>query len=398
MADFFVKSNGSDINNGTTWSLAKATVQAGLTLCTTAGDRCVVAAGRYYEKNLAPASAGTRAAPKTLIGDYNGTITDGGALTSGATGYITIDASVQSGNKGWDHTAFIVASSNNWAYWNIKAVRCTGGSQNIIGAVTQWTVNDSIIVEDCTFESSTFTALNFSNWKIDAAYPIYFKRCIIVCSQLNIANPAQSSGVYFFCNGNNGSNTPSATPNVIFERCMILGLGVGIFYESSVSGGAGNTEFRNCTVGTISMYTDNTTFTGLYYRGSTTSGVTTVFKDCFLRSMREKGSSSTALTPTYTNCKKYFETAIASDMSQNPSLLPILYLAPDSALIDTDTAGSSQPYPDLFGQTAMYGSDDDFGAQEFVATRYPKEPTMNPGTGNVKTINGIAVTNIKTII
>ena len=94
MSNYFVKKTGSDANNGTTWALAKATVQAGFNLCTVAGDILYVAPGRYFEYNVDPPSAGTRASKKSFVGDWNSIVQDGGGNLSGvAQGYVIIDAS-----------------------------------------------------------------------------------------------------------------------------------------------------------------------------------------------------------------------------------------------------------------------------------------------------------------
>jgi len=199
MASYFVSKLGSNANNGTTWALAKLTIQAGLSLCTVAGDILYVAPGRYNEQSVFPPSAGTRAAKKSWIGDWMSNTADSGGNFSGvAPGFIYCDATKQTGTKGFSTTvSFTAVSKNEWAYWNVKNLYFTGGFYGfIVYALTGGTAHDGVTYENLVSESwGNEKSIQVGNWNIDsdAGASITLNNCISVT---RMANTVYSSGFY----------------------------------------------------------------------------------------------------------------------------------------------------------------------------------------------------------
>lgn len=384
MASYFVKtsgSGGSDANNGTTWALAKATVQAGLTLCTTAGDNLYVAPGRYYEVNLDPHSAGSRAAPKSFIGDWTSTIADGGTNLSGvAPGYVILDASKQTGNKGFSMANSVMKlSTDKWVYWNVKNFFMTGGLYCfLIWPLTSTISHDSVTYENIIGWSTGDKGFQIGNCKIDSdtGTAITINNCIGISQGTLGANSIYEAGLYL--------QTPTATqytnPSFIFNRCFFRGNNTG-FTTASNSVNRIRATFNNCTIMAaqprVSHYAiHNVVADGTY--------CFFIFNDCFISGYRASVSGVTAAgtTSTFNRCKFYVSD---TDPAQTSLLSPPLHgelftLMAGASIVDANSSNGT--FPDIWGN-AMYGNAD-FGAQELQLNQqlvYPMASLYSTSTG-----------------
>ena len=356
---YFVKTTGNDNNAGTTWALAKATVQGCMNLCTVAGDRCVVAAGTYYETGITPGGPGARGTLSELYGDMDNTVADGGANYSGVAGYIKLDASLQSGNKGIG-TAANTAASNNWVYWNITNIWFAGGQGLFMRPASGAGTSDGTTYSKCIFEAPA-GGNRWDGFTVDSdSYsPHTFDRCIF------------QSG-YRDANGYNSSMITSAqkstafttNPQVVFKNSIFVGP------NNLIGSNGGVTEYtyisiQNCTLysvvnsGTLESYG----FYGansLYYKANITDSII----------VAKTGLSLLTTINTNTNNTTYF--LASSTASSSPLLPPIPLMFPGSTVIDTLSTGLAT---DIWGN-ARSGSTREPGAQEYQAGDYPIEPNM----------------------
>jgi len=370
MSNYFVKKTGSDANNGTTWALAKATIQAGFNLCTVAGDFLYVAPGRYFEKSIIPPSAGTRASKKSFVGDWNSIIQDGGGNFSGVTqGYVIIDASKQTGTKGYSTTLYCTNTSNNWAYWNIKNLVCTGGAFGLlIYAATGGTATDGTTFENIITESWYEKGLQLGNWTVnpDTGAPITIKNCI----GIGKINSATYGGGAYVDNTNAGTLVTGYC--YVFERCYFKGTQNGFVYAAGVNNRM-RIKMSNCAI--ISSQPGYANAAVIFNNLSTNNAAYSQidFYDCiFVGFKRDITAGGGAGNHTYTRCKFYLseaETVATSEIQ--PLLWPgIDYLYPGSPIVDANS--NNGVFPDIFGNSQQGNAD--FGAQELMTGVYLREP------------------------
>lgn len=378
MADFFVKTNGNDANNGTTWALAKLTVQAGLNLCTTAGDRCVVAAGKYMGSSnygLTAPSAGTRASPKTLIGDWGGTIADGGSNYSGVTGYVILDASSYSGSSYGPSTNKNINGSNNWAYWNLEGIWFTGGAGCRFSGSSQ-TVNDSISIKKCIFEGFLGPALELYYWTTDpdTYAPITIERCILLSRWGGNGN--YSNALYVALT--NKQTSHYTNPQIKIIRSVLWGEKYAICYEETASRYL-KMQIQNSLVGT-SFSASSLQAQAAWTNSASGMALAIIYDDCLVCTGGFwQGSGS--YVGTYNDTASYL-CGNGGDRTGTPTLPYAILLWPGSNAVDTDSTPTSTTFPDLLGTAAVVGTQD-YGAQELESGKYLKEPTMSypPGGG-----------------
>jgi hypothetical protein len=367
MADFFVKVGGSDANNGTTWALAKATIQAGLNLCTTAGDRCVAAPGVYFEVGIYPPSAGARGTNKHLYGDWDCRVADGGGLFSGAVpGYIVIDGSVQTGNFGRSGSSApysVLRDSNNWAYWDLSNLYvCGGGVSLYIQPSSGNPANDGVTFTNILTDSADRNV--FANWTIDpdTYSPITFKRCLFLTRRSSSTNQ-YNTGISLI---GIKSSSYYTNPQFEFERCYLIGISAPFYL------GGGSTSYtfarlKNCSCIAITASPSESNSWGFYGLSATYNKVDVY--DSYV----EARNRDSGVTISETRVQTYFANNIAaSTLSQYPLMAMLPFLFRGSPLI-----GASSGYglfPDFFG-VPVKGAEDT-GAQEFVTGVYPKPPTM----------------------
>jgi len=372
MSSYFVKKTGSDANNGTTWALAKATVQAGFNLCTVAGDILYVAPGRYFEYNVDPPSAGTRASKKSFVGDWNSTVQDGGGNTSGILqGYVIIDASKQSGGTlGFRYVSAaspIKQGSNNLAYWNIKNLVCTGGQNGfLIWAASSGAAHDGVTYENILGDAWYDKGLQCGNWAVDSdtGATITFKNCIGISRLYYVG---YGSGAYI----DHPVATLRTNPNYTFTRCFLHGLNTGLSYVAN-SANKLRVTFNNCTI--IASQTHAASL-ALYNAASDAGAANNVmtYNDCFISGHKiSLAAGGGCGNHVFNRCKFYASDTEATQTSeiQPPLWTGIDYLYPGSTAIDTNS--NNGVFPDLFSNVQRGNAD--FGAQEYVAGYYLREP------------------------
>ena len=367
MADYFVKNGGSDANNGSTWALAKATILAGMNLCGSAGDRCVVAPGVYYEVGITPPSAGSRGNNKVLYGDWGCAVADGGGLFSGAApGYVTVDSSVQSGNKGRGSSGVPYATfgaSNNWAYWDMKNFFVCGGGNGFDISGTGSPANDGVTFENLIIDSGYQN--NFAGWIIDpdAYSPVTFRNCVLFCRR-NHATLPYNVGLYF-----NGLKSTSyyTNPQFVFERSVLVGI-FSPFYMDCANTRYTYAHMKNCSLIAIANAPADGNNSYGYSGASNTYAKVDVY-DSYVNAQNK----SLNITVNETRVQTYFaNNLVASTLSRYPVLPFIPYLFPQSPLVGANSGNGV--FPDLFGVPIRGNAD--YGAQELVAGVYPKPPTM----------------------
>lgn len=124
-ADWFVDStNGNDGNNGTTWALAKATLNAGLALVDGVGQTVAVAPGTYHEAVTDPGNAGSSGNQNILVGDTLEEWTDGSAATHGLGNGVVCVTQLNVTNS----HAFEWAANHN--YWSIRRIAAFSRNYN----------------------------------------------------------------------------------------------------------------------------------------------------------------------------------------------------------------------------------------------------------------------------
>lgn len=367
MANYFVKTNGNDSNNGTTWALAKATVQAGMTLCSSAGDRCVVAAGNYnITAGLAPGTAGTSGSHSTLYGDYNGSIVDGSSATSGVSGFVVVDASVVGGNKG-SSTVTPLAANNAWAYWDISNIWFTGGQHSII-APTSGTPASNNIIDHCIFDSRQLVGLLYYGWANTASV---IKNSIIF-SNRGSTTATDNYAAFSYSSKITGFNT---NPELIFDHCIIVSDGPQFYSSSTSSSFYTYTRFNSCTL--MSTWRANTSNVAIYIADVNYNKVE--LNDCYVDNY--KVTNQPTVVTLNAGCRTYLvnASAVASNLNTVALLPPIPLLFPASAIVDVLSSITSAEATDLWGTTLPVdikggANDYDVGAQELAASQDPASP------------------------
>lgn len=176
---YYTNKSGSDANNGTTPTLAKLTVQAGLTLCAS-GDTLIVGSGFYNER--ATYTSGTRTILADGVVTMDGTgLGNGGALfnTSNAATTLTVGSQPSGGlwifqnytttgnaNPGTNGTANCVVYVN---ILTTAAASLTVYDCLFFATGTQWALQvnafsqTSFLVYNCIFSGFSYGIASFSN-------------------------------------------------------------------------------------------------------------------------------------------------------------------------------------------------------------------------------------------
>jgi hypothetical protein len=365
MADYFVKTDGSDGSNGTTWALAKATIQAGLNLCTVAGDRCIVAPGVYPERNITPPSAGTSGSHKKIIGDYAETYMDGGSQTHGkGVGYVVIDSSLTTGNKGFHTTQKTLADSSAWAFWDWEGLYCTGGMGSGYGVAAS-VANYGTSIKDCIFVG-TETPLLIYGWDIspDTYSSIVVDNCVMVGYRQHATLPRYNNGFQYSVWPTNSVAFPT-NPHVLLRRCFIAAHHAAACNDAALAAQYSYIKLQNCT-----LYALQAAYASAFaIQGQSASFAKVDTEDCLLFGYGARN----LVTGTDTRAQSYYSGGNAASLDKFPHLPTIAYLYPTSPLVDVN--GANGVFPDIFG-IAKQGNAD-YGMQELLSGQYPLPPNMD---------------------
>ncbi len=133
MAIYYTGPGGNDANNGTTWALRTATIQAGIDLFSGGGtDRLYVAPGRYPEVAVPGVAGASKASPHEVIADKSGLNTSsepGRVITQGAD---ASDYGVPVRTHIIDHTESW-GNRSNWTWRGFDLYNSTGMAIDISG-------------------------------------------------------------------------------------------------------------------------------------------------------------------------------------------------------------------------------------------------------------------------
>lgn len=375
MSDYFVKpasAGGNDANSGATWALAKATVQAGINLCTVAGDRCIVAPGWYQVRSVTPPSAGARGSQKWLIGDVANAYADGGGLYSGRTGYVVCDASGLTG-PGTNGPGGVktLDASNNWAYWSFEGLFFTGGIGTRI-AGTSATANDGVIIRNCIFDAYAGPALEMYYWVVDSAVAdIQLQRCYF---NTRFWNSIYASALYI--GENNRAGSFRAAPEYRLIRSIFTGSRNAVCLEV-LAGRFLKIQVENCS---LHAPADNTVAPEIFYCTPIGASYHITIDDSLMIGGTRTAGPGTVSTLAITNTAEYIY-GTGLNWARVPIFPPIVLQFPDSSVIGALAVPTRVASPDIFGTPVPQGAAQDYGAQELQAGRYPKEPTGKPGGG-----------------
>lgn len=377
MSRYFAKPTGNDANDGTTWALAKATPQAVLNLCDTAGDEAVFSPGVYKgASDLALPASGSAGVHTKVIGDYTSSLADGGDNYCGVSpGYVKFDGTTQTeGTKGFDATNVIFNGNNTQAYVDWKGLWLTGGAGGIHLNPSSGNPNtDANLIEDCILEGFTYAALFISGaWTTDpgANGSIQVNRCVVIGHNAYNATPRYNHAL--MRNGPRSVSTPT-TPFVVYSRCLFLAVTpVGIDGNSTYKS---LDRFESCSF--ICWGHDAGGTAGFGILGNAQSYLNVETPDCYF--FAPNGAVSGVTHGSHPRCRIHKKTGVNTgdinivETDELPLLPPMAYLFPGSPLIGS--SGAYGNFPDLFGTAAAEG-DADCGCQEYVSGSYPIEPTL----------------------
>ncbi len=176
-----------DNSDGSNWTKAFNNIQSALDAIPDdkGGHRIIVRPDTYMEAMLSPAHKGAEGAYNELIGDFDG------ALGSGTTGYVVIDAGdPKKGFKSYDWWGNIRSNQEAWSpehkdptfsaiiwdRWRLSGLYATGGDGGLFWDLTNQTKPFTIVVEDCVGIGRAFgggVASCLSRYD----EPITFRRC-----------------------------------------------------------------------------------------------------------------------------------------------------------------------------------------------------------------------------
>ena len=281
MTTYFTGIGGSNLNNGTTWALRKATIAAGIGLFSSGGTDTLYIGPGTYRENPSTSVNGASSNPHTVIGD------EGGTLTDGIGGEIRITGSDN------DQTATrangITCANNWWTFRGLHVDTVSGAAFSITG--------NNIIVEQSAMMFLTSRAINCSGASCNN---ITIRRCVIGYA---------ASQAILFTHSSTVDNTNNLVENCIIiaggfqqginiariggvtiRNCLIAGFATGIVCSASPSAGQVN-NINNCIIAANNVGIQATATTDL------TEDYNTVFANVTSRTNVNTGANSKAWTP-----------------------------------------------------------------------------------------------------
>ncbi|MEN6372381.1 MAG: right-handed parallel beta-helix repeat-containing protein [Armatimonadota bacterium] len=366
-----VSTGGNDSNNGSSWALAKKTVQAGINAASTSGGGEIwVAAGTYSERITLKADcylyggfAGTESQRQERDFNVNKSMLDGSGKghvvnANGLSTTVCIDGFTIRKSGDYNSGIYCYSSSpaitNNTICEDYYGIYCNSSSNP---AITNNTIcKNGYYGIYCISSNPTIT----KNTLCRNSYGIYCKTSSNPIVTNNVINENYNSGIY--CDSSNpaiANNTISinsataiyclsSSPAIVNNT--INGNNYGIYCYSSSSPAIANSiiAFNNIS----GIATD-------------TSGSPTLKSNC-----------------VYGNATNYYRIdAGATDISLDPLLVNWrynkLHIQPGSPCIDAgDSSVVGSSWVDMDGQARVQGSGVDIGADESDGTQWPVNPPM----------------------
>lgn len=277
MAIYYVGKGGSDSNDGSTWALRKLTIDAAVSLATTAGDIVYVGAGTYRETVTLNAS-GSSGSPITLFGDVTGEYTDG------IGGEIVITGSDDDADG--DRTNVIAGSSRT--YWTFRNITFEAGTGTVIESL-----GANCSMYDCRVDAS-----DSANKRYGAAFGT--SAIIVGCEFINgdaaalgVGTGSRVERCYFegAAWGVESSGNTVKVYNCWFNYCQFgfVHFGGGLtgaqrceFYSNVFSNTTGTVAFCSGSDGST-LADGNVQGPGASYSGITATNNTTNLRRCTLR-------------------------------------------------------------------------------------------------------------------
>ena len=397
----YVSVDGSDSNNGSTWVLAKKTVQAGINAAVS-GDEIWVAKGIYVERitlKLNTALYGGFAGGETSRTQRNWTakitILDGnkasGVVTapSGATSSTRIDGfTIRNGKASYDGGGIFCSSSSPTIANNIitdnSASRSGGG---ICCYSSSPTIANNIITANSVINASSYGG------------GIYCSSSSPTISNNNITGNSANYGAGIYCNYN---SSPAISNNNITGNNANGGYGGGIYCNSNSSPTiSNNTIISNSTINGGGIYCSNSsptisnnTITGNSVFGDgggiyCTSSSPNISNNIVSFNLSGIYLDTSSGTPSLRNNCIYNPNAYnysglsagVGDISVDPKLEAVQYgkvhIQPNSPCINAgyDTAVTSGLL-DIDGQTRIQATHVDIGADESDGTTWSFTPAI----------------------
>jgi len=340
MATSYVRKSGNDGNNGTSPATAKLTIQAGVGVATTAGDKCYVGAGVYREK-VTTGHNGSVGSPIELIGDYTGEYTgDAGVVRiTGSDDDITATRD-QSINCTHNYRTFrnlkidltttygvLVYGGSNRIFENVYFGNSPGISIQIMNAATTDTIRRCVFDKGGTGYSTT-AYITHSSTQDSAGHVI--ENCI-------------------FKNGYVGLGFARVAGCTV-RNCTFTGFAYALNIVIALAAGQSNTV-NNC------IFANNGgRAIAAKAAGEIVENYNAFYGNVIDRENTDTGANSNTYPPLF-DTRWFFELA-----SKSQKLVSPFDLSADSQLINV--AGTSPTTTDLRGQ-AVIGAQREWGALEY---------------------------------
>jgi len=361
-----VAPSGNDSNDGSSWSLAKKTVKAGIS----ASFPCQevwVAAGTYVENitlrnyvGLYGGFAGTETSRDQRNWKANQTILDGNQAgnvvtsPSGATASTIIDGFTIRNGRSINNKGSVTDGTGIWCYSSSP------------------TISNNIITGNANADSD------------GGGICCYFSAARIVDNIISLNTTQKGGGIYCY------TSTPTIVNNVFDSNSAGAGDGGGIYLDMGSNASSGSPVLCNNT------FVSNTASRGggIYFNCSPA-----VLSNCIM-AFNSSGICCYSCTPVLQYNCVYGNTAY--DYSSNDSGVVLLpgkndisldplfvdranrdyHLAASSPCIDAGNNAFVQPdWLDIDGQARVMGGDVDMGADESDGTLMVPTPSFNPDGG-----------------
>lgn len=360
---FYVKPTGNDTSTGTSWSLAKRTVQAGIDAAyNNGGGEVWVAAGTYYERialkvdcDIYGGFAGTENQRSERNFNLNTTILDGTSggnvvTVTGMTTIARIDGFAIRNGGGSNNGVYSYASSSPTITNNTFSGTLSCGISCYRS--TNPLITNNIVTKGGISCSSVTGGVVSCNTISGASYGISCSSSSNLLISNNIVLDSQFDGI------------KCTSSNPVIANNIISGINAnGISCYSSSPAITNNTLIKN-NIGINSLGTSAPAITNNIIAFNTTgiskgTGAATLNRNC-----------------VYGNTSNYIGlSAGATDIAEDPLLVSWryskLHIQPDSPCIDAgDGSAINDSWLDMDGQSRIQGSSVDIGADESDGTQW----------------------------